>query len=317
MPSTRRDDVERTLEAVWRMESARIVAALTRIVRDVGLAEDVAQDAFEAALRQWPSSGIPANPAGWLMGTAKHRAIDAIRRRATLERKTTELGHELELADGADPDLAAAIDDASIADDLLRLMFICCHPLLSLDARVALTLRLLGGLSTDEIARAFLTSTTTVGQRISRAKRTLSEAHVPFEVPQGEEVKTRLEAVLQVIYLVFNEGYSATAGDDAIRPALCEEALRLGRVLAGLAPDEPEVHGLVALMENPGLADASPHRSKRGFDTATGAASRALGWCAHRPGTRGIGAGRRWPRPTRYLHPPGGHRGLPCPGAQR
>ena len=231
------------------MESPRLIAALTRIVRDVGLAEDLAQDALEAAIRQWPEAGIPDRPAAWLMATAKHRAIDALRRRTTLQRKAEELGRDLELEQGTAPDLDTAIDDAAISDDLLRLVFICCHKVLSVDARVALTLRLLGGLRTDEIARAFLVSESTIGQRIVRAKRTLSEAHVPFEVPQGTDFQARLASVLQVIYLVFNEGYSATSGDDWVRPALCEDALRLGRVLAGLVPDEPEVHGLVALME--------------------------------------------------------------------
>jgi RNA polymerase sigma factor (sigma-70 family) len=231
------------------MESPRLIAALTRIVRDVGLAEDLAQDALEAAIRQWPDAGVPARPAAWLMATAKHRAIDALRRRTTLQRKAEELGRDLELEQGTAPDLDTAIDDAAIGDDLLRLVFICCHPVLSVDARVALTLRLVGGLRTDEIARAFLVSEPTIGQRIVRAKRTLSEAHVPFEVPRGADLDARLASVLQVVYLVFNEGYSATSGDDWVRPALCEDALRLGRVLAALVPDEPEVHGLVALME--------------------------------------------------------------------
>jgi len=247
--SGRGDDVHRVLDAVWRMESPRMIAALTRIVRDVGLAEDLAQDALEAAIRQWPDAGIPDRPAAWLMATAKHRAIDALRRRTTLQRKADELGRDLEVEQGATPDLDTAIDDAAIGDELLRLVFICCHPVLSVDARVALTLRLLGGLRTDEIARAFLVSESTIGQRIARAKRTLSEAHVPLEVPQGADFDARLASVLQVIYLVFNEGYSATSGDDWVRPALCEDALRLGRVLAGLVPAEPEVHGLVALME--------------------------------------------------------------------
>jgi RNA polymerase sigma factor (sigma-70 family) len=247
--SGRGDDVHRVLDAVWRMESPRLIAALTRIVRDVGLAEDLAQDALEAAIRQWPEAGIPDRPAAWLMATAKHRAIDALRRRTTLQRKADELGRDLELEQGIAPDLDTAIDDAAIDDDLLRLVFICCHPVLSVDARVALTLRLLGGLRTDEIARAFLVSESTIGQRVVRAKRTLSEVHVPFEVPHGADFHARLASVLQVIYLVFNEGYSATSGDDWVRPALCEDALRLGRVLAGLVPDEPEVHGLVALME--------------------------------------------------------------------
>jgi RNA polymerase sigma factor (sigma-70 family) len=237
------------IEAVWRIESARLIAGLARIVRDVGLAEDLAQDALVAALEQWPESGVPRNPGAWLMGTAKHRAIDLIRRRATLERKQELLGREAQVEEElAQPDLEAQMDD-HIGDDLLRLVFTACHPVLSTEARVALTLRLLGGLATDEIARAFLASETTVAQRIVRAKRTLAEAHVPFEVPRGPELAARLASVLEVIYLIFNEGYSATAGDDWMRPALCEDALRLGRILAQLAPNEPEVHGLVALME--------------------------------------------------------------------
>ncbi len=246
------------------MESPRLIAALTRIVRDLGLAEDLAQDALEAALRQWPEAGIPDNPAAWLMGTAKHRAIDALRRQATLQRKAVELGHDL-AEEGMADDLETAIDNAAIGDDLLRLVFICCHPLLSIDARVALTLRLLGGLRTDEIARAFLSSEATIAQRIVRAKRTLSEAKVPFDVPKGADFDARLGSVLQVIYLVFNEGYTATSGEEWVRPALCEDALRLGRVLAGLVPDQPEVHGLVALME----IQASRIRART--DQATGA----------------------------------------------
>jgi RNA polymerase sigma-70 factor, ECF subfamily len=239
----------RAIDAVWRIESARIIAALTRIVRDVGLAEELAQDALVAALEQWPESGIPDNPGAWLMATAKHRAIDLWRRNKLLERKHQEFGRELEAKqEMAVPDFDAAIDD-NIGDDLLRLVFISCHPVLASEARVALTLRLLGGLRTDEIARAFLVSEQTVAQRIVRAKRTLAEAHVPFEIPRKAELASRLTSVLEVIYLVFNEGYSATSGDDWMRPALCEDALRLGRILAELAPQEPEVHGLVALME--------------------------------------------------------------------
>ncbi|MFL5551051.1 MAG: RNA polymerase sigma factor [Gemmatimonadaceae bacterium] len=242
-------DTHKAIDAVWRIESARLIAGLARIVGDVGLAEDLAQDALVAALERWPKTGVPDNPGAWLMATAKHRAIDMHRRSKLLERKHEQLGHELdaqqEMTVG---DLDAAIDD-DIGDDLLRLIFTSCHPLLSTEARVALTLRLLGGLTTDEIARAFLVSEATVAQRIVRAKRTLSEARVPFEVPRGDELKARLASVLGVIYLVFNEGYSATAGDDWLRPALCEDALRLGRILAELAPDEPEAHGLVALME--------------------------------------------------------------------
>ena len=237
------------IDAVWRIESAKLIAGLTRIVGDVGLAEDLAQDALVAALERWPESGVPDNPGAWLMATAKHRAIDQLRRRTMLERKHEELGYELEAQqEMAVPDLDAAIDD-HVGDDLLRLMFISCHPVLSTEAQVALTLRLLGGLTTDEIARAFLVPEPTVAQRIVRAKRTLSDAHVPFEVPRREQLEERLSSVLNVIYLIFNEGYTATAGDDWLRPALCEDALRLGRILAELAPDEPEVHGLVALME--------------------------------------------------------------------
>jgi RNA polymerase sigma factor (sigma-70 family) len=238
----------RAIDAVWRIESAKIIAGLARMVRDVGLAEDLAQDALVAALEQWPDSGIPEKPGAWLMATAKHRAIDVLRRNQLLERKHQELGCELEAQEMTVPDMEAAIDD-EVGDDLLRLVFISCHPVLSREARVALTLRLIGGLTTDEIARAFLISEPTVAQRIVRAKRTLSEAHVPFEIPRKAELSERLASVLEVIYLVFNEGYSATSGDDWIRPALCEEALRLGRILAELAPWEPEVHGMVALME--------------------------------------------------------------------
>ncbi|HEY5780524.1 MAG TPA: RNA polymerase sigma factor [Lysobacter sp.] len=242
-------DIHRTIEAVWRIESARLIAGLARMVRDVGLAEELAQDALVAALERWPESGVPDNPGAWLMATAKHRAIDRLRRSKLLQRKHEELARELEdeRADEAEA-LFDALDDP-IGDDLLRLVFTACHPVLSMEARVALTLRMLGGLTTGEIARAFLVPEATVAQRIVRAKRTLSEAQVPFEVPRGEELAARLSSVLGVIYLIFNEGYSATAGDDWMRPALCEEAMRLGRVLAGLAPNEPEVHGLVALME--------------------------------------------------------------------
>jgi len=242
-------DTHRAIDAVWRIESPRLIAGLARMVRDVGLAEDLAQDALVAALERWPESGVPDNPGAWLMATAKHRAIDRLRRRALLDRKHAELGHEAEeRQEVALANLEAAIDD-DIGDDLLRLMFTACHPVLSTEARVALTLRLLGGLTTDEIARAFLVPEPTIAQRIVRAKRTLAEARVPFEVPRGPDLAARLSSVLEVIYLVFNEGYSATAGDDWMRPALCEEALRLGRVLAGLAPREAEVHGLAALME--------------------------------------------------------------------
>jgi RNA polymerase sigma-70 factor (ECF subfamily) len=244
-------DTHQAIDAVWRIESARLIAGLTRIVRDVGLAEELAQDALVAALEQWPESGVPDNPGAWLMATAKHRAIDQLRRRTMLERKHEELGRELEAKGMIVPDLDAAIDD-DIGDDLLRLIFIACHPVLSTEARVALTLRLLGGLTTDEIARAFLVPEPTVAQRIVRAKRTLAEKRIPFEVPllrKSPELAARLSSVFEVIYLIFNEGYTATAGDDWMRPALCEDALRLGRILAELLPQEPEVHGLVALME--------------------------------------------------------------------
>jgi RNA polymerase sigma factor (sigma-70 family) len=242
-------DTHRAIDAVWRIESARIIAGLARIVRDVGHAEELAQDALVAALEQWPKSGIPDNPGAWLMATAKHRAIDLLRRNKRLERKHEEFGREIEAQqEMAVPDLEAAIDD-NVGDDLLRLVFISCHPVLPSETRVALTLRLLGGLTTDEIARAFLAPEPTVAQRIVRAKRTLAEARVPFEVPRGDELAARISSVLEVLYLIFNEGYTATAGDDWMRPALCEEALRLGRILAGLTPNEPEVHGLVALME--------------------------------------------------------------------
>ena len=242
-------DTHRAIDAVWRIESARLIAGLARMVRDVGLAEDLAHDALVVALERWPESGVPENPGAWLMATAKRRAIDLLRRKTLLERKHEELGREIDARrEIAVTDLEEGIDD-DIGDDLLRLVFTSCHPVLSTEARVALTLRLLGGLTTEEIARAFLVPESTVAQRIVRAKRTLAEANVPFEVPRGAELAARLSSVLEVIYLVFNEGYSATAGDDWMRPALCEDALRLGRILAGLVPNEPEVHGLVALME--------------------------------------------------------------------
>ncbi len=242
-------EVHGAIDAVWRIESARLIAGLTRLMGDVGLAEDLAQDALVAALQQWPESGVPRNPGAWLMAVAKHRAFDQLRRYKMLERKHWELSHELEaVQEAAVPVLDTALDD-HIGDDLLRLVFTTCHPVLSTEARVALTLRLLGGLTTEEIARAFLVPVPTIAQRIVRAKRTLAEARVPFEVPRGPELALRLASVLEVIYLVFNEGYAATAGQDWVRPALCEDALRLGRILAELAPEEPEVHGLVALME--------------------------------------------------------------------
>ena len=241
-------DVHRAIDAVWRIESPRLIAGLTRIVRDVGVAEELAQDALLAALEQWPAGGIPRNPGAWLMTAGKHRAIDYLRRQQRIGRKHEELGRELDAQNENAPDVDAALDD-EIGDDLLRLVFIACHPILSTEARTALTLRLLGGLATDEIARAFLVSESTIAQRIVRAKRTLSEAGIPFEVPRGAELEARLASVLEVIYLIFNEGYAATAGDDWMRPALCEDALRLGRIVAELVPQEAEVHGLVALME--------------------------------------------------------------------
>jgi RNA polymerase sigma-70 factor (ECF subfamily) len=241
-------DTHRTIDAVWRIESPRLIAGLARMVRDVGLAEDLAQDALVAALEQWPESGVPDNPGAWLMATAKNRAIDRLRRRQLLERKHEELGREVAVREMAVPDFDRALDD-DVGDDMLRLVFVSCHPVLSTEGRTALTLRLLGGLTTEEIARAFLVPEPTIAQRIVRAKRTLAEKHVPFEVPRAAELGVRLASVLEVVYLIFNEGYSATAGDDWMRPALCEDALRLGRILVGLAPRESEVHGLVALME--------------------------------------------------------------------
>jgi RNA polymerase sigma factor (sigma-70 family) len=242
-------DIHRTIDALWRIESARLIAGLARIVRDVGVAEELAQDALVAALKQWPEAGVPDNPGAWLMATAKHRAFDLLRRKKLLARKEDELAREIEAQhEMATPDPDAALDD-DVGDDLLRLMFTSCHPVLSTEARVALTLRLIGGLTTEEIARAFLVPEPTIAQRIVRAKRTLAKEQIPFEVPRGGELAARLSSVLEVLYLVFNEGYSATAGDDWMRPQLCEEALRLGRILAELAQREPEVHGLVALME--------------------------------------------------------------------
>jgi RNA polymerase sigma factor (sigma-70 family) len=244
----RATETHRTIDAVWRIESARLIAALTRLLRDVGLAEELAQDALVTALEQWPRSGIPDNPGAWLMATAKHRAIDQLRRRRMLSRKHEALGYELEMQQSDERMLAAGAEEA-VPDDLLRLMFIACHPLISTEARTALTLKLLAGLTTTEIARAFLVPEATIAQRIVRAKRTLAAARVPFETVPREKLGERLSSVMEVIYLVFNEGYSATGGDDWIRSAMCEEALRLGRMLAELAPLEPEVHGLVALME--------------------------------------------------------------------
>ncbi len=248
--SSTRAEAHRAIEAIWRIESARLIAGLARVVGDIGTAEELAQDALVAALEQWPAEGVPEQPGAWLMGTAKHRAIDLVRRRKTLERKHEELGREAEWAqEGMVLDTAIDETDEEVADDLLGLIFMACHPVLSKDARVALTLRVLGGLTTEEIARSFLAPVSTIAQRIVRAKRTLAEAHVRFEIPGGVERAARLASVLEVIYLIFNEGYSATAGNDWVRPALCEEALRLGRILAELVPTEPEVHGVVALME--------------------------------------------------------------------
>ena len=254
-------DVSRVVDAVWRMESAKLIAALTRVTGDVGLAEELAQDSLVAALERWPETGVPDKPAAWLMATAKHRAVDVFRRAERLERKTALLGREL--VEAEEPDWAAALDEV-VEDDLLRLVFTACHPVLSREARVALTLRLLGGLTTVEIARAFLVPESTVAQRIVRAKRTLAAAHVPFELPTAADLPARLASVLEVVYLVFNEGYAATAGRDWTRPELCSEALRLGRVLAELTPREPEVHGLVALME----LQASRIRARTGPDGA-------------------------------------------------
>ena len=242
-------EIHRAINAVWRIESAKIIAALARMVRDVGVAEDLAQDALVAALESWPTDGVPDNPGAWLMTTAKRRALDRLRRLKLLDRKHEQLGYELDMEQENSGDKLIDVLDDPVGDDLLRLIFTACHPVLSFEARVALTLRLLGGLTTDEIARAFLVPEPTIAQRIVRAKRTLTDAEVPFEVPRGEEFDARLAAVLQVIYLVFNEGYAATSGDHWMRPALCEEALRLGRVLAELVPQQSEAHGLVALME--------------------------------------------------------------------
>ena len=254
-------DAHRTIETVWRMEAPRLIAGLTRLIRDVGRAEELAQDALVAALKQWPEEGVPRNPAAWLMQVAKHRAADAARHEIMARRKQDEIGRDIDSEGPAMPDIDEALDD-EVGDDLLRLIFTACHPVLPKEARIALTLRLLGGLTTDEIARAFLVPEPTMAQRIVRAKKTLSEAKVPYEVPAGAELGARLASVLEVVYLIFNEGYSATAGEDWVRPGLCEEALRLGRILAARAPDEPEVHGLVALME----LQASRLRARVGAD---------------------------------------------------
>jgi RNA polymerase sigma factor (sigma-70 family) len=253
-------DIPATIDAVWRIESAKLVAGLTRLVRDVGVAEELAQDALVAALEQWPAEGVPRNPAAWLMAAAKHRAIDRLRRRQLLDRKHEALAYEMDARREDSAALMEAALDDQVGDDLLRLIFIACHPVLPAESRAALTLRLLGGLSTAEIARAFLVAEPTIAQRIVRAKRALADERVPYEMPQGTELAERLSSVLEVIYLIFNEGYAATAGDDWMRPALCDEALRLGRILAELAPREPEVHGLVALME----VQASRSRARTG-----------------------------------------------------
>ena len=254
-------DAHRTIETVWRMEAPRLIAGLARLTRDVGRAEELAQDALVAALKQWPEEGVPRNPAAWLMQVAKHRAADAARHEIMARRKQDEIGRDIDSEGPAMPDIDEALDD-EVGDDLLRLIFTACHPVLPKEARIALTLRLLGGLTTDEIARAFLVPEPTMAQRIVRAKKTLSDAKVPYEVPAGAELGARLASVLEVVYLIFNEGYSATAGEDWVRPGLCEEALRLGRILAARAPDEPEVHGLVALME----LQASRLRARVGAD---------------------------------------------------
>ena len=297
------------------MESARLIAGLARMVRDVGLAEELAQDALVIALEKWPVTGVPDNPGAWLMATAKHRAIDRLRRSKLQQRKHEEMGHELEREwQDATAALESRMDD-DIGDDLLQLVFTACHPLLSMDARVALTLRLLCGLSTNEIARAYLVAESTVAQRIVRAKRTLSEAQVPFEVPRGNELHERIASVLSVIYLVFNEGYTATAGDDLMRPALCEEALRLGRIVAELTPAEPEVHGLVALMEIQ-ASRARAHRQRWQTGTVAGTGSCTVGQAAGRARLRCAGP-RLFPaRCSRPVCAAGRNRRLPCTGCK-
>ncbi len=312
-------ETHRTIDAVWRIESPKLIAGLARIVRDIGLAEELAQDALVAALEQWPESGVPDNPGAWLMATAKHRAIDVLRRKTTLEHKYEELARDLEVSlDTAGPDLDPALDD-DIGDDLLRLMFTACHPVLSMEARVALTLRLLGGLTTDEIARAFLVQESTVAQRVVRAKRTLAEAHVPFEVPRGDELAARLSSVLEVIYLVFNEGYSATAGNDWMRPALCEDALRLGRVLAGLLPTEPEVHGLVALMEIQASRSRTRGRARRASPSCCSIKTARVGTtCSSAVGLRRWRVRRSWTaRSARTRSRPRSPRVTPAPVPRR
>ena len=285
-------DTHRAIDAVWRIEQAKLIAGLTRMVRDVGVAEELAQDALVAALEQWPKSGIPDNPGAWLMGAAKHRAIDVFRRNSLRERKHEQLGYELEVEqETAQPDLDAALDD-QVGDDLLRLVFIACHPILSPEARAALTLRLLGGLTSDEIARAFLVPEPTIQQRIVRAKRTLSDSRVPFEVPRGDELEARLSSVLAVIYLIFNEGYSATAGEDWMRPQLCEEALRLGRILAELAPAGARGARSRRAHGDPGVALRRAHRADGRAGAAARSGPRALGPAPDPPRSRRAGAGR-------------------------
>ncbi len=279
---THKSDTHKSIAAVWKIESAKVIAALARMVRDVGLAEDLAQDALVAALEQWPGEGIPRNPGAWLMAAAKNRAIDRLRRAKMADRKHQELGANLELLEKTVPDFDATLDDP-IGDDMLRLIFTACHPVLPAEARVALTLRLIGGLTTDEIARAFLTPEPTIAQRIVRAKRTLAEKQVPFEVPSAGELPERLGSVLSVIYLIFNEGYAASSGESWLRPALCEDALRLGRIVAELASNEPEVHGLVALMEIQASRAAARHWTEWSADLIARAESRALGSIADPP----------------------------------
>ena len=307
-------DTHQAIEAVFRIERARLIGGLARMVRDVGTAEDLAQDALAAALAEWPRTGVPRNPGAWLMAAAKRRAIDGFRRDRMRALKHAEIGRELEEGDAGTEGIEAALDD-DVGDELLSLIFVACHPTLSREARAALTLRLIGGLTTDEIARAFLAGEATIAQRIVRAKKTLREAGLAFEVPRGAERAARLGSVLEVIYLIFNEGYAATAGEDLIRPALCAEAQRLGRILAGLMPDEPEVWGLLALMEiQASRLGARIGRGRRG-DPADRAEPRPLGPAADPPRPRGARAGRAARRGARALCAAGGARRLPCPGA--
>ena len=312
-------ETQRTIDAIWRIESPKLVAGLARMVHDVGIAEDLAHDALVAALEQWPVSGVPRNPGAWLMATSKRRAIDLWRRNKLLDRKHEAIGYELQAEQQNVPDIEAAIDDRAddLGDDLLRLIFIACHPVLATDAQVALTLRLLGGLTTGEIARAFLVPEATVAQRIVRAKRTLADKEVPYEIPRGEDRDARLSSVLGVLYLIFNEGYTATTGDDWMRPALCDEALRLGRIVAELAPQEPEVHGLVALME----IQASRQRARVGPKgepiVLRRAESRALGSTADPARADSAGACRVARGGARIVCPAGSNRGLSRAGAHR